>query len=73
LVLNRKGFERALAAGCTEVGMAIAASESFSQRNQGCSVDEGLAAWLDIAQLARDAGHSRATHDLHGLRLSIRR
>ena len=56
LVLNRKGFERALAAGCTEVGMAIAASESFSQRNQGCSVDEGLAAWLDIAQLARDAG-----------------
>jgi len=56
LVLNRKGFERALAAGCSEVGMAIAASESFSQRNQGCSVDEGLAAWLDIAKLARDAG-----------------
>jgi len=56
LVLNRKGFERALAAGCTEVGMAIAASESFSQRNQGCSVEEALTAWLDIAQLARDAG-----------------
>jgi hydroxymethylglutaryl-CoA lyase len=56
LVLNRKGFERALAAGCSEVGMAIAASESFSQRNQGCSVDEGLAAWLDIARLAREAG-----------------
>ena len=56
LVLNRKGFERALAAGCNEVGMAIAATESFSQRNQGCSVDEGLAAWLDIARLARDAG-----------------
>jgi hydroxymethylglutaryl-CoA lyase len=56
LVLNRKGFERALAAGCSEVGMAIAASESFSQRNQGCSVDESLAAWLDIARLARDAG-----------------
>ena len=56
LVLNRKGFERAQAAGCTEVGMAIAASESFSQRNQGCSVEEGLSAWLDIAKLARDAG-----------------
>ena len=56
LVLNLKGFERARAAGCTEVGMVIAASESFSQRNQGCSVDEGLAAWLDIAKLARDAG-----------------
>jgi hydroxymethylglutaryl-CoA lyase len=56
LVLNRKGFERAQAAGCTEVGMAIAASESFSQRNQGLSVDEGIDAWLDIAALARAAG-----------------
>jgi isopropylmalate/homocitrate/citramalate synthase len=56
LVLNRKGFERARAAGCTEVGMAIAASESFSERNQGCSVDEGVDAWLDIARAAHSAG-----------------
>jgi hydroxymethylglutaryl-CoA lyase len=56
LVLNAKGFERAKAAGCTEVGMAIAASESFSQRNQGCSVDEGVATWLEIARAARAAG-----------------
>jgi hydroxymethylglutaryl-CoA lyase len=56
LVLNRKGFDRALAAGCTEVGMAIAASESFSQRNQGCSVDEGVDTWLDIAAAAHAAG-----------------
>ncbi len=56
LVLNRKGFDRARAAGCAEVGMAIAATESFSQRNQGCSVDEGIAAWLDIAAAARAAG-----------------
>jgi hydroxymethylglutaryl-CoA lyase len=56
LVLNRKGFERARASGCMEVGMAVAASESFSQRNQGCTVDEGVDAWLDIARAARDAG-----------------
>jgi hydroxymethylglutaryl-CoA lyase len=56
LVLNRRGFDRAQAAGCTEVGMAIAATESFSQRNQGCSVEEGVAAWLEIAALARAAG-----------------
>jgi hydroxymethylglutaryl-CoA lyase len=56
LVLNRKGFERAQAAGCTEVGMAIAASESFSQRNQGSSVDEGVDSWLDIARAARAGG-----------------
>ncbi len=56
LVLNRKGFDRARAAGCREIGMAIAATESFSQRNQGCSVEEGIASWLDIAAAARDAG-----------------
>jgi len=56
LILNRKGFDRASEAGCTEVGMAIAASESFSQRNQGCSIDEGVHAWLDIAQAAKAAG-----------------
>jgi hydroxymethylglutaryl-CoA lyase len=56
LVLNRRGFERARDAGCREVGMAIAATESFSQRNQGCSVAEGIASWLDIADAARAAG-----------------
>jgi hydroxymethylglutaryl-CoA lyase len=56
LVLNRRGFERARAAGCTEIGMAIASTESFSQRNQGCSVDEGVDTWLDIAESARRAG-----------------
>jgi hydroxymethylglutaryl-CoA lyase len=56
LVLNARGFERAHAAGCGEVGMVIAASESFSQRNQGCSVEEGLQAWLEMAARARAAG-----------------
>ena len=56
LVLNRRGFERARDAGCAEIGMAIAASESFSQRNQGCSVGDAIASWLDIAALARTAG-----------------
>jgi hydroxymethylglutaryl-CoA lyase len=56
LVLNRKGFDRALAAGCTEVGMAIAASESFGQRNQGLSIEEGIESWLEIAAAARAAG-----------------
>ena len=56
LVLNRKGFDRAKAAGCAEIGMAIAATESFSQRNQGLSVEAGIASWLEIAPLARAAG-----------------
>jgi hydroxymethylglutaryl-CoA lyase len=56
LVLNRKGFDRALAAGCTEVGMAVVASDTFNCRNQGVSTDESIAAWLDIARAARSAG-----------------
>lgn len=56
LVLNRRGFERALAAGCHEVGMAVVASDTFSRRNQGMSTDESVAEWLQIAKLAHGAG-----------------
>ena len=56
LVLNRKGFERAVAAGCTEVGMAVVSSDTFNRRNQGVSTDESIAAWLEIARAAREAG-----------------
>jgi hydroxymethylglutaryl-CoA lyase len=56
LVLNRKGFERARAAGCHEIGMAVVASETFNRRNQGVSTAESIAAWLDIARAAHDAG-----------------
>jgi hydroxymethylglutaryl-CoA lyase len=56
LVLNRKGFDRALAAGCTEIGMAVATSNAFNERNQGTTTDASIAAWLDIARAARAAG-----------------
>ena len=56
LVLNRKGFDRALAAGCQEIGMAVVATDTFNRRNQGVSTDESIAAWLDIAKAARAVG-----------------
>ncbi len=56
LVLNRKGFDRAVAAGCNEIGMAVVASDTFNRRNQGVGTDESIAAWLDIARAARTAG-----------------
>jgi hydroxymethylglutaryl-CoA lyase len=56
LVLNRRGFERALAAGVSEIGMALAASDSFNERNQGSSTEASVADWLAIAASARDAG-----------------
>ncbi len=56
LVLNHRGFERALAAGCNEVGMAVVASDTFNRRNQGVGTDESIAAWLAIAREANSAG-----------------
>jgi hydroxymethylglutaryl-CoA lyase len=56
LVLNRRGFDRALAAGCNEVGMAVVASDTFNRRNQGVGTDESIDAWLEIARAAREAG-----------------
>nr|WP_298727542.1 hydroxymethylglutaryl-CoA lyase [uncultured Steroidobacter sp.] len=56
LVLNRKGFDRALAAGCTEVGLVAAATDSFSERNQGATMEENIRTIEEIAPLAREAG-----------------
>src|SRR5688572_22630446 len=56
LVLNRKGFDRALAAHCGEIGMVVAATDSFSERNQGATMEEAIRAWEEIAPLAREAG-----------------
>ena len=56
LVLNMKGFDRALAAGCHEIGMAVVASNTFSRRNQGVSTEQAIQDWLSIAAAARAAG-----------------
>jgi hydroxymethylglutaryl-CoA lyase len=55
LVMNRKGFDRAVAAGCDEIGMVVVASDTFNRRNQGASTDESIAAWLEIARAAATA------------------
>jgi len=56
LVLNRKGFERAQATGIPEIGMAVVASDTYNQRNQGVPTAESVRAWNDIARSARAAG-----------------
>ena len=56
LVLNRRGLERALAAGCDEIGMVVAASDAFNQRNQGATTEQSVADWLEIAAAAQAAG-----------------
>lgn len=56
LVLNRRGAERALAAGVDELNVVVVATDTFSQRNQGATTDEVIAAWSEIADQARAAG-----------------
>ncbi len=56
LVLNRRGLERAIAAGCDEVNYAVVVTDTFSQRNQGTTSQEGIEVWKEIARRARAAG-----------------
>jgi hydroxymethylglutaryl-CoA lyase/(R)-citramalyl-CoA lyase len=53
LVLNEKGYERALAAGVDEVHYAFAATDTFGQRNQNASVEQGLRKALALVARAR--------------------
>jgi len=56
LVLNRRGFDRARDVNIDEIGMAVVASDTYNQRNQGVPTSESIKAWLDIAKDAREAG-----------------
>lgn len=55
LVPNEKGMQAALAAGAQEVAVFAAASESFSQKNINCTIDESLARFVPVMQMAKDA------------------
>jgi hydroxymethylglutaryl-CoA lyase len=52
LVPNMRGFEAALAAGCDEVAVFAAASESFSKKNINCSIDESLDRFAPVIEAA---------------------
>lgn len=52
LVLNRRGLGRALDAGVDEINVVVVATDTFSLRNQGCTIAEMLGRWADIAGAA---------------------
>lgn len=56
LVLNERGLDRALAAEVDEVNVVVVATETFSQRNQGMSVEAAVDSFAVIARRAREAG-----------------
>ena len=56
LVLNRRGLDRALAAGVDEVNMVVCVSETFNQRNQNATTSESMQAAVEVLGRARDNG-----------------
>jgi hydroxymethylglutaryl-CoA lyase len=56
LVLNAKGFDRAVAAAVDEVNVVVVCTDTFSQANQGMTTEEAVAVWGEIAGAAKDAG-----------------
>jgi len=53
LALNRRGFDRAVAAALDEVNFVVVASDTFSQRNQGVDTADGIEALAEVAREAR--------------------
>ncbi len=60
LVLNDRGFDRAVDAGCDEINAVVVATDTFNQRNQGVATYDSIAAWERMAGRAADAGVSTA-------------
>jgi isopropylmalate/homocitrate/citramalate synthase len=56
LALNERGYERLRETGLGEVSFALAATETFSQRNAGASVEESIAAARTIVARAKEDG-----------------
>ena len=49
LVLNERGWDRAVASGCDEANVVVCASDGFGVRNQGAPVADQVAAMAAIA------------------------
>jgi len=56
LVPNRQGYERAREAGCREIAVFTAASESFNKKNINASIDESFERFQEFVPEARRGG-----------------
>ncbi len=56
LTPNMQGFKAAMAAGIKEVAVFTAASESFTQKNINCSIDESFARFTPLLAAAKEQG-----------------
>ncbi len=55
LTPNLQGLQRAIAVNVSEVAVFAAASETFSQRNINCSVQESIARFTEVINAAKQA------------------
>lgn len=56
LVLNEKGYDRAVEAGAHVLAVALSATETMSRRNNNKSLDESRALYARLLRRARDEG-----------------
>jgi hydroxymethylglutaryl-CoA lyase len=56
LVLNKRGFDRARDCGIDEIGMAVIATETYNQRNNGAPIQGSIDAWNEMAAEAHKEG-----------------
>jgi len=56
LVPNRRGYDAARAAGCREIAVFTAASETFNRRNINASIEESFARFAEFVPDARREG-----------------
>ncbi len=56
LVPNEQGYERARAAGATEIAVFTAASEAFNRKNINASIDESIARFAPVIARAKADG-----------------
>jgi hydroxymethylglutaryl-CoA lyase/(R)-citramalyl-CoA lyase len=56
LVLNERGYERAVAAGVDELHYAFPVSDTFCERNQGTTIEGAMEIGARLAERAREDG-----------------
>ncbi|HEY8136012.1 MAG TPA: hydroxymethylglutaryl-CoA lyase [Candidatus Limnocylindrales bacterium] len=62
LVPNERGLDRAVATGANALAVFTAASDAFTQRNIGMTIDESLAAFAPVLRRAADMGWWRRAY-----------
>ena len=73
LVPNERGMDRAIAAGADSLAVFTAASDAFTQRNIGMTIDKSLLAFKPVLDSGVGARLVEARLRVNSLRLSVQR